>query len=76
MPPKVINHICNQLLFPVNCEVPGQGRRQFYCSVVAGQLVDGPLFMQLLKGEYVPPAAAQGGAGGGAAEERLVGDHR
>ena len=58
MPTKVANHIANQLLFPVNAEVPGGGRRQFYVSVVAGELLDGPTFLQLLKGEYVPPSAA------------------
>jgi hypothetical protein len=65
MPNKVIEHICNQLLFPINCEVPGEGRRQFYVSVVAGQLIKGPLFMQLLRGDYVPPAGGGGGSGGG-----------
>lgn len=66
MPRKAVEHICNQLLFPVNCEVPRRGergqlkfeRRQFYVSVVAGQLLDGPTFMKLLMGDYKPPGAA------------------
>jgi uncharacterized membrane protein YgcG len=70
MPNKVIEHICNQLLFPVNCEVPGEGRRQFYVSVVAGQLLQGRLFMELLRGEYVPPGGGGGGSGGGGSGSR------
>ncbi|KAI8462866.1 MAG: hypothetical protein J3K34DRAFT_389364 [Monoraphidium minutum] len=73
MPRKAVEHVCNQLMFPLNCEVPGEGRRQFYVSIVAGQLLQGPLFMQLLMGEYVPPgvaAAAGGGGGGGGGQQQ------
>jgi hypothetical protein len=76
MPPKLINHICNQLMFPVNCEIPNQKRRQFYVSVVAGQLIDGPVLMSILKGEYAPPAGGAGGASGGSSAAAQQDLHR
>jgi hypothetical protein len=64
MAPKAVEHVCNQLLFPVDADVPGEGRRQFYVSVVAGQLLQGRVFMDLLAGRYAPPGPAAGGAAG------------
>lgn len=64
MAPKAADAIAGQLLFPVNTEVPGKGRRQFYVSVVAGQLLDAATVVRLMKGEYVPPSSG-GDAGGG-----------
>ena len=68
--PKAAQVMTKQLLFPVNAQVPGEGRRQFYVSLVAGRLIDAPTFLRLLKGEYDPAAervtsGSSGGGGGG-----------
>lgn len=69
--PKAVEAMASQLLFPINVEVPGEGRRQFYVSLIGaagGQLLEGRLLLQLLRGEYSPPPP--GGGAGGAQSER------